>query len=74
LGTVTQGTTQPTVEGRANAIVLDIDCWMQRACDPSGDEIWSVLEDLREFKNDFFFGIMTEDALRSIADGSISPS
>ena len=74
VGTVTQGTAQPTIKGRANAIVLDIDCWTSRTCDPAGDDIWRILEDLREFKNDFFFGTMTDEALRRIADGSIGPS
>lgn len=55
---------EPLLAGRPRAIVLDVDCYFDRlalhGADPS---IWTKLEALREFKNDIFFGSITQDTV-----------
>jgi uncharacterized protein (TIGR04255 family) len=41
------------------AVMLDIDVFTIVEVDPANDRIWAILEDLRVFKNDVFFGTIT---------------
>ena len=58
---VTLGTAPPEADN-ASAFLLDVDTWVEQEL-PSDDGLWSTLDDLREFKNDVFFGSLTPTTL-----------
>jgi len=45
--------------GKLVPIIFDIDVFRNIKLDPQGDQIWEILEELREFKNDIFFNSIT---------------
>lgn len=51
--------TAPPDEQRGPSVVLDIDVFLATDLLPSAPEIWPTLDDLRDYKNDVFFGIIT---------------
>jgi uncharacterized protein (TIGR04255 family) len=61
----TQATLPPGPDGR-HAIVLDIDVFTVVELEPESDRIWQTLDDLRVFKNDVFFGIITKKSEESL--------
>lgn len=48
--------------GKLLPIIFDIDVFRNIKLDPQGDQIWEILEELREFKNDIFFNSITDKA------------
>ena len=59
--------TQPPAPGRLAAVMLDIHVFTVVDVDPASDLIWDMLEDLRVFKNDVFFGTITPKTEASLA-------
>ncbi len=51
------------IHGRSLTIMLDIDAYKKREFGPQDEDIWSTLGDLRNLKNDIFFGSLTEKAV-----------
>lgn len=45
--------------GKILPIIFDIDVFRSIKLDPQGGQIWEILEELREFKNDIFFNSIT---------------
>jgi len=41
-------------------LVLDIDVWTLSTLKAADDAVWTILDDLREYKNDIFFGSLTD--------------
>jgi uncharacterized protein (TIGR04255 family) len=59
-GTVTVATVvNPSVDNR-RGLLLDIDVAKDVELAPGATAIWDVLDNLRDFKNDIFFGVITE--------------
>lgn len=44
-------------------VILDIDVFAHRQLNPEDKEIWRLLDSLREFKNQCFFGSLTDKAM-----------
>jgi uncharacterized protein (TIGR04255 family) len=44
-------------------LILDLDAFAMVAIDPNSNELWDRLEQLREFKNQVFFGSLTDRCL-----------
>lgn len=49
------------------SVILDIDVFTHVDVEPASDRIWEILEDLRVFKNDVFFGTITPKTEASLA-------
>jgi len=47
---------------RLAPVILDVDAFIAAKKDPMTDELWTLLERLRELKNRSFFGTITEQA------------
>jgi len=46
------------------SVVFDIDVFKELPSGFSKEEIWSTLDTMRNFKNDVFFNVLTEDAIK----------
>ena len=55
---VTMLAAQPANEGLS--VVFDIDVFSEVDLEPEANRVWTTLDDLREFKNDVFFGTITK--------------
>lgn len=62
-GLVTLASALPRIPGESG-FVLDLDVFITG--DRPLDELWSVLEELRRYKNDLFFGILTKRTLEKL--------
>lgn len=62
---ITQAT-QPPQEGSRSAVILDIDVFTTTNLDPASEDVWQILDDLRVFKNDVFFGTITKKTEKSL--------
>jgi uncharacterized protein (TIGR04255 family) len=60
---ITQAVDDAGVTPQKLPVILDIDVFVERAFDPSGDELWSRLEELRTIKNEVFFKSLTPEAV-----------
>ncbi len=63
---LTQALEQFTAE-TALPVILDIDVFKETNFSPVGPEVWNYLAELRNLKNKFFFGALTEKALELYA-------
>lgn len=45
-------------------VILDVEARMEADLDPADPDLWKTLEHLRELKNQSFFGVLTERAVR----------
>lgn len=54
---------QYLVGGAPVPVVLDIDCHAQAELPPDSQEIWDRVAQLREVKNESFFGLLTDSAV-----------
>lgn len=62
---VTQVLEEQLPESKEAIIILDIDASKKfEGIAPDTDAIWSVLEELRDFKNSVFFKFLTDKAIR----------
>lgn len=59
---ITQAIDEAGLTEQILPVILDIDVFVEREFDPSGDEIWGCLDDLREMKNDIFYKSLTPAA------------
>jgi uncharacterized protein (TIGR04255 family) len=59
IGILTETIEQPSGDGRYLPFILDIDVIREATFDPAGPLIWETLEQLRDFKNELFFGSIT---------------
>lgn len=50
----------PPGHDRVPSVILDIDVFTRVELTALDEEVWLILEDLREFKNDVFFGTITD--------------
>jgi uncharacterized protein (TIGR04255 family) len=50
-------------QGGPVPVILDIDAFAVKELDPQGEELWNILEELRDLKNRCFFGSLTDRAL-----------
>lgn len=57
--TITETMEQPT-DGRAFAIIFDIDVWKEQLYIGKEETMWKDFADLRKFKNEIFFGSITK--------------
>jgi len=57
---VTQALENSQQAGNTVDVILDIDAFRQIRAASSADEVWSGLDNLRDFKNDIFFEHITE--------------
>lgn len=55
--------TDPQGTGESR-IILDIDVSSPTSLDPSDESIWTILDTLRDLKNDTFFSSLTDEALQ----------
>jgi uncharacterized protein (TIGR04255 family) len=58
-------TTVPDQSSTVYPVILDIDVFREIKLDPSDPQLWTILEQLRNFKNTIFFRTLTELALES---------
>jgi len=54
-------------EGNPVPVILDIDVFRETNFPSDSPEVWNYLADLRALKNRFFFGALTEEAVRLYA-------
>ncbi len=54
---------QYLVGGAPVPVVLDIDCHGQAELSPDSPEVWDRVSQLREVKNESFFGLLTDSAV-----------
>jgi uncharacterized protein (TIGR04255 family) len=64
---VTQGTAPPE-DDRGPGIMFDIDVFAAFELGSDDPQVWSILEDLRQYKNDVFFGTITNDTERRLLE------
>lgn len=55
---------QPPSNPAVVSILLDIDAYKQASFDSPFDKAWETLENLRAFKNELFFNLITEKAVK----------
>lgn len=55
---------QDTTKPGTLPLIIDIDAFAQSAFDPKTDDAWRFLDTLRALKNQCFFGVLTEAAVR----------
>lgn len=48
-------------------VILDIDVYKQVSCVPDAEDLWTMLPELRRFKNEIFFANLTEKAVELFA-------
>jgi uncharacterized protein (TIGR04255 family) len=60
---VTQSLESVLFEQQQIVVMLDIDVWRSVALAPTDPSVWSVLDDLRNAKNEIFFSHLTEKAV-----------
>lgn len=62
---VVTSTMQPVIEARQMLpLIFDIDVFQQVDIAPDDESVWTELEQIRQYRNDIFFGSMTEKAMR----------
>jgi uncharacterized protein (TIGR04255 family) len=71
---VTLGTLSPQNSQFKRGALLDIDVWTEVDQPADGRQVWEILEDLHEFKNDVFFGSITEKTEEWLHGGHAKPS
>ena len=56
-------TTVPDPSPTTYPVILDIDAFREVVLDPADTQLWTILEELRRFKNTIFFKTLTKLAL-----------
>lgn len=56
---------QPTQSPDQSAFVLDVEVFKDAQLESSDPSIWSLLDQMREIKNDIFFRSLTDHALEA---------
>jgi uncharacterized protein (TIGR04255 family) len=60
VGIVTETIEPQSSDGRHLPLIFDIDVIRETTFDPAGPLVWETLEQLRDFKNELFFGSITD--------------
>ena len=61
---ITQTVVPPQPEAEERDLILDVDAVSLKDFDPKDPEIWAELDQLREIKNECFFGSLREQTWR----------
>jgi uncharacterized protein (TIGR04255 family) len=59
---ITEAVDDAGVTDQVIPLILDIDVFVERKFDPSGEDMWTCLDELRDKKNDIFYESLKPEA------------
>jgi uncharacterized protein (TIGR04255 family) len=66
VGLVTLATDPPEPPDETPGVLVDVEVWVDGQFQLDDESIWETLEDIREYKNDLFFGTLKDTAKGSL--------